>query len=75
MAKLVLFSAEAEVQGAAVEALKVRRESDYPAVLMQGLSYPEAAVVLDTTGFLRLAGCFFRRFGGGLVPGVLSACA
>jgi hypothetical protein len=44
LAKLVLFSAESEVRDTAVEALKVRREADYTAVLMQGLSYPWPAV-------------------------------
>jgi hypothetical protein len=40
LAKLVLFSAEAEVRDAAVEALQVRRDADSTAVLLSGLSYP-----------------------------------
>jgi hypothetical protein len=40
LARLAIFSAEEEVQKAAVEALKVRRERDYTEVLVQGLRYP-----------------------------------
>jgi hypothetical protein len=44
LARLVLFSAEDEVRQAAVDALQVRRERDYTAVLLQGLRYPWPAV-------------------------------
>jgi hypothetical protein len=40
LARLAIFSPEEEVQKAAVEALKVRRERDYTEVLVQGLRYP-----------------------------------
>jgi hypothetical protein len=44
LARLAVFSAEDEVRQAAVEALKVRRERDYTAVLVQALRYPWPAV-------------------------------
>jgi hypothetical protein len=40
LARLAIFSAEAEVRQAALDALKVRRERDYTEVLVQGLHYP-----------------------------------
>jgi hypothetical protein len=44
LAKLALFSAEDDVRLAAVEALKLRRERDYTALLVAGLRYPLPAV-------------------------------
>jgi hypothetical protein len=44
LARLALFSAEDEVRAAALDALKVRRERDYTAILIQGLRYPLPAV-------------------------------
>jgi hypothetical protein len=40
LARLAIFSAEDEVRQAALDALKVRRERDYTAILVQGLRYP-----------------------------------
>jgi hypothetical protein len=40
LAKLALFSPEDEVQTAAINALKLRREKDYVPLLMQGFHYP-----------------------------------
>jgi hypothetical protein len=44
LARLILFSAEDEVRQAAIDALNVRRERDYTAVLLQGFRYPWPAV-------------------------------
>src|SRR5262249_30148705 len=44
LAKLAIFAAEDEVRHPAIEALKVRREKDYTAILLQGLRYPLPAV-------------------------------
>jgi hypothetical protein len=44
LAKLALFSAEEEVRRAAVDALQVRRERDYTAILLEGFRYPLPAV-------------------------------
>jgi hypothetical protein len=44
LARLAIFSAEDEVRGAAIDALKVRRERDYTDVLVRGLHYPWPAV-------------------------------
>jgi hypothetical protein len=44
LARLAIFSSEAEVRQAAIQALKTRRERDYTAVLVDGLSYPWPAV-------------------------------
>jgi hypothetical protein len=44
LARLAVFSTEDEVRGAAVEALKVRRERDYTDVLLRALRYPWPAV-------------------------------
>ena len=44
LARLAIFSEEAQLRGAAVDALKSRREKDYTEVLVQGLSYPWPAV-------------------------------
>jgi hypothetical protein len=44
LARLAIFSAEDEVRQAALDALKVRRERDYTAILLQGLRYPLPAV-------------------------------
>jgi hypothetical protein len=44
LAKLAIFTAEDEIRTAATDALKVRRESDYTAVLVAGLRYPFPAV-------------------------------
>src|SRR5262249_20785986 len=44
LARLAIFSQEAVVRSAALEALKVRRERDYTDVLVAGLRYPWPAV-------------------------------
>jgi hypothetical protein len=44
LARLTLFSAEADVRTAALDALKVRREKAYTTVLLDGLRYPWPAV-------------------------------
>jgi hypothetical protein len=44
LARLALFSAEEEVRRAAVDALQVRRERDYTAILLEGFRYPLSAV-------------------------------
>jgi hypothetical protein len=44
LARLALFSAEDEIRAAALDALKVRRERDYTALLLDGLRYPLSAV-------------------------------
>jgi hypothetical protein len=44
LARLAIFSAEEDVRQAALDALKVRRERDYTAILLQGLRYPLPAV-------------------------------
>jgi hypothetical protein len=44
LARIVLFSAEALVRDTAIDALQVRREQDYTALLIAGLSYPRPAV-------------------------------
>jgi hypothetical protein len=44
LARLAIFSTEGEVRRAALDALKVRRERDYTAVLLRGLHYPWPAV-------------------------------
>ena len=44
LAKLAIFSPEAEVRQAAIDALKIRRERDYTGVLLAGLHYPLPAV-------------------------------
>lgn len=44
LARLAVFSAEGDVRQAALKALKIRRERDYTAVLLQGLHYPWPAV-------------------------------
>jgi hypothetical protein len=44
LAKLAIFSSEAEVRDAAIDALRVRREKDYTELLMGGLRYPWPAV-------------------------------
>jgi hypothetical protein len=44
LARLAIFSAEDEIRAAAINALKVRRERDYTALLLQGLRYPLPAV-------------------------------
>jgi hypothetical protein len=44
LARLAIFSAEAGVREAALDALKVRRERDYTDVLVGGLRYPWPAV-------------------------------
>jgi len=58
LARLALFSSEDEVRASALDALKVRRERDYTAILLQGLRYPlpvvarrasEAMVKLERT--------------------------
>jgi hypothetical protein len=40
LARLAIFSAEDEIRAAALNALKVRRERDYTAILLEGLRYP-----------------------------------
>jgi hypothetical protein len=49
LAKLAIFSAEDEVRHPAIEALKVRRDKDYTAILLQGLRYPLPAVAKRAT--------------------------
>jgi mono/diheme cytochrome c family protein len=44
LARLAVFSEEAEVRSAAVAALKVRRERDYTDILLSSLRYPWPAV-------------------------------
>ena len=44
LAKLAIFSAEDDLRAAATDALKVRRDRDYTAVLVAGLRYPFPAV-------------------------------
>jgi hypothetical protein len=44
LAKLVLFSPEAEVREAAIDVLQQRRERDYTDLLLEGLRYPWPAV-------------------------------
>ena len=44
LAKLTIFTSEAEVRQAAIDALKVRRERDYTGILLAGLHYPLPAV-------------------------------
>jgi hypothetical protein len=40
LARLAIFAGEEDVRGAALEALKIRREKDYTDILLQGLRYP-----------------------------------
>jgi hypothetical protein len=49
LAKLAIFSAEEEVRGPALVALKIRRDKDYTDILQQGLRYPYPAVVQRTS--------------------------
>jgi hypothetical protein len=49
LAKLAIFAAEDDVRNPAIEALKVRREKDYTAILLQGLRYPLPAVAKRAT--------------------------
>src|SRR5262249_29710273 len=49
LARLALFTAEDEVRRAAVDALSVRRERDYTAILLQGLRYPWPPVAKRAT--------------------------
>ncbi|HEY7152970.1 MAG TPA: HEAT repeat domain-containing protein [Gemmataceae bacterium] len=44
LARMAIFSSEEETRQAALDALKVRRERDYTAVLVEGLRYPWPAV-------------------------------
>lgn len=44
LARLALFSSEADARKAAVDALKIRRERDYTEILVSGLRYPWPAV-------------------------------
>jgi hypothetical protein len=44
LAKLAIFSPESEIRQAAIDALKLRRERDYTAILLTGLHYPLPAV-------------------------------
>jgi hypothetical protein len=44
LARLAIFSPEAKVRTAALDALKVRRERDYTEILLEGLRYPLPAV-------------------------------
>jgi hypothetical protein len=44
LARLAIFSSEADARKAALEALKVRRERDYTDILLSGLRYPWPAV-------------------------------
>ncbi len=44
LARLAIFSSEEDARRAALDALKVRRERDYTAILVSGLRYPWPAV-------------------------------
>lgn len=44
LARLAIFSGDAEVRKEALDALSVRRERDYTAILVEGLRYPWPAV-------------------------------
>jgi hypothetical protein len=44
LARLAIFSGEEETRKAVLDALKVRRERDYTAILVEGLRYPWPAV-------------------------------
>ncbi len=44
LARMAIYSAEADIRDAAITALKVRREKDYTDVLVTGLKYPWPAV-------------------------------
>jgi hypothetical protein len=44
LARLAIFSGDEEARKAALDALKVRRERDYTAILVEGLRYPWPAV-------------------------------
>lgn len=44
LARMAIYSAEADIRDAAITALKVRREKDYTNVLVTGLKYPWPAV-------------------------------
>jgi hypothetical protein len=44
LARMAIFSPEDEVRGAAIDAVKVRREKDYTDILVNGLRYPWPAV-------------------------------
>ncbi|MBM3983801.1 MAG: hypothetical protein FJ304_26750 [Planctomycetes bacterium] len=44
LARMAIYSAEADIRDAAVTSLKVRREKDYTDVLVSGLKYPWPAV-------------------------------
>jgi hypothetical protein len=44
LVRLAIFSPEDEVRAAAIDALKMRSERDYSAILLQGLRYPLPAV-------------------------------
>jgi hypothetical protein len=44
LARLAIFSEEAEIRSAAVRALKLRRDKDYTDILLAGLKYPWPAV-------------------------------
>lgn len=44
LARLAIFSSEADARKAALDALKVRRERDYTDILLNGLRYPLPAV-------------------------------
>jgi hypothetical protein len=44
LARMAIYSAEADIRDAAITALKVRREKDYTDVLVAGLKYPWPAV-------------------------------
>jgi len=44
LARLAVYSAESDIRGSAITALKVRREKDYTSVLVEALRYPWPAV-------------------------------
>lgn len=47
LARLAVYSAEADIRSAAITALKVRREKDYTSVLVEALRYPWPAVATN----------------------------
>ncbi len=47
LARLAVYSAESDIRGAAITALKVRREKDYTSTLVEALRYPWPAVATN----------------------------
>lgn len=53
LARLAVYSAEADIRAAAVTALKVRREKDYTSVLVDALRYPWPAVAKNAADAIK----------------------